>query len=138
MSYQYEVQLSATPENVLAALTTSEGIAGWWAKSNSIREENSNGLLSVDFGRIKKLMRVQHTNSGLGLTWDVLECTLREWPDTKITFDVTPTSAGGCSLKLEHIGLDPTLECYESCSTGWAYFMASLKQFLETGKGNPL
>lgn len=138
MSYQYEVQLAATPEDVLAALTTSEGIAGWWAKSNSIRQENSNELLSVDFGRVKKLMRVRLTNPGLGLTWDVLECTLREWPGTRITFDLTSSSACGCFLKLEHIGLVPQLECYESCSTGWAHFMSSLKQFVETGKGTPL
>ena len=138
MSYQNEVQLSATPEGVLAALTTSEGIAGWWAKSNLIRQENSNELLSVDFGRVKKLMRVQRTISSLGLTWDVLECSLREWPGTRITFEITPTSACSCLLKLEHIGLVPRLECYDSCSTGWMHFMASLKQYVETGKGTPL
>ena len=137
MNYKYEVQLSATPEAVFKALTTSEGIAAWWAKSNTVWEENVDEFLSVDFGQVKKLMRVQKANHLSGLTWHVLECTLREWPGTRITFNVTPTLSGGSLLKLEHIGLNPQLECFESCSSGWEYFMASLKQYVETGKGTP-
>ena len=137
MNYKYEVQLSATPEAVFKALTTSEGIADWWAKSNTVWKENADEFLSVDFGQVKKLMKVQKTNPPSRLTWHVLECTLREWPGTRITFNVTPTLNGGSFLKLEHIGLNPQLECFESCSSGWEYFMASLKQYVETGKGTP-
>ena len=137
MNYKYEVQLSATPEAVFKALTTSKSIAGWWAKSNSLWKENADEFLSVDFGQVKKLMRVEKATPLSSLTWNVLECTLHEWPGTRITFNVTSTSDGGSLLKLEHIGLIPQLECFESCSSGWEYFMASLKQYVETGKGTP-
>ena len=137
MNYKYEVQLSTTPEAVFKALTTSEGIAGWCAKSNRLWKDNADEFLSVDFGQVKKLMRVEKTTPLSGLTWNVLECTLHEWPGTRITFNITPTSDGGSLLKLEHIGLNPQLECFESCSSGWVYFMASLKQYVETGKGTP-
>ena len=137
MNYKYEVQLSVAPEAVMQALTTSEGIAAWWAKSNTVWKENADEFLPVDFGQVKKLMRIQKATPLSGLTWHVLECTLHEWPGTRITFNVTPTSSGGSLLKLEHIGLNPQLECFESCSSGWEYFMASLKQYVETGKGTP-
>ena len=137
MNYKYEVQLSATPEAVFKALTTSKGIAGWWAKSNRLWKENADEFLSVDFGQVKKLMRVEKTTPLSGLIWNVLECTLHEWPGTRITFNITPASDGGSLLKLEHIGLNPQLECFESCSSGWEYFMVSLKQYVETGEGTP-
>ena len=137
MNYRYEVHLSATPEAVYKALTTSNGIAGWWAKSNKVWQENADEFLSVDFGQVKKLMGVQKTEPLSELAWHVLECTLHEWPGTRITFNITLTSRGESLLKLEHIGLNPQLECYESCSSGWEYFIASLKQYLETGKGTP-
>jgi hypothetical protein len=31
----------------------------------------------------------------------------------------------------------PALSCYELCNNGWQYFMASLQQFAETGRGTP-
>lgn len=59
MSYKHQVQLSAAPEAVLKALATSKGIAGWWAKSNRLWNENADEFLLVDFGQVKKLMRVE-------------------------------------------------------------------------------
>lgn len=137
MNYKHEVQLSASPEAVFKALTTSEGIAGWWTKSNKLRSEKGEELLSLDFGKIKKLMKVHKMDSQLELIWYVLECTLHEWLGTQITFNIAPNSAGGTLLKLEHKGLNPQLDCYESCSSGWVYFMDSLKKYVETGKGTP-
>lgn len=137
MSYECEVHVSATPEVVSEALRTSSGIAGWWAKSNRLWKENGEQFLSLDFGQVKKLMRVQETNSPSELTWHVLECTLHEWPGTQIIFNITPTSDGGSLIKLEHRGLTPKLECFESCSSGWEYFMASLKRYVQTGEGSP-
>lgn len=137
MNYKYELQLSASPEDVFKALTTSKGIAGWWAKSNKLWEENGEEILSLDFGQVKKRMKVEETNPPSRLTWRVLECTLHEWPGTRISFNIAPTLDGSSLLKLEHEGLNPQLECFESCSLGWEYFMASLKLYVETGNGTP-
>lgn len=137
MSYEYEVRVSAAPEVVFEALTASSGIAGWWAKSNRLWTENGEQFLSLDFGQVRKLMKVQETNPPFELTWHILECTLHEWPGTQIIFKIMPTSDRGSAIKLEHRGLTPQLECFESCSLGWEYFMASLKRYIETGEGTP-
>jgi len=137
MDYLYEIQLSSESHAVMHAISTAEGISGWWSKANTMWKENGDEFLSVDFGRIKKLMKVQRPDPLSRMTWDVLECTLSEWPGTQITFNLSPTHGGGTLLRLEHKGLTPELECFQSCSTGWEYFMASLKQYVETGKGTP-
>ncbi len=41
-------------------------------------------------------------------------------------------------LSFVHKGLTPDLNCYEICDAGWTHFIInSLKQYLETGTGNP-
>ena len=56
---------------------------------------------------------------------------------TEIAFRLTPTIDGKTRLDFEHVGLVPGLECYDRCSTGWNYFLASLRQYAETGSGTP-
>lgn len=43
----------------------------------------------------------------------------------------------GSKVIFTHQGLVPELECFDVCQTGWDYFLGSLKDYLETGKGNP-
>lgn len=136
VSYKREFQCYATPEAVFNAIATPVGIAGWWAKSNRIWRKDGNQFLSVDFGRVKKLLRVEESIAPSRLTWRVVECSLHEWPGTRIKFHIEP-ALGGSLLHLEHEGLVPNLECYGSCSAGWTYFMSSLKLYVETGHGTP-
>ena len=44
---------------------------------------------------------------------------------------------GKTRLDFEHIGLVPALECYDLCSNCWSYFLGSLQQLVETGRGTP-
>jgi hypothetical protein len=34
-------------------------------------------------------------------------------------------------------GLTPKLECFVDCKNGWDHFLPSLRQFVDTGVGNP-
>ena len=60
-----------------------------------------------------------------------------EWTGTEIAFRLMPTIDGKTRLDFEHVGLVPTLECYDRCSRGWNHFLASLRQYAETGSGMP-
>jgi len=43
----------------------------------------------------------------------------------------------GSERGAHHFGLDPTLDCYGTCSRGWDHYLASLRAYVETGTGNP-
>lgn len=137
MDYEYEISLSVPMDVVFKAITTSAGIGSWWVKSNAFRQEGGDKLISLDFGNVKKLMKVQRENPSHLLEWLVVDCTLREWPGTRIVFNLSSDSDGSSVLKLTHVGLRPQLECFESCCLGWRYFMGSLKKYVETGAGPP-
>ncbi len=60
-----------------------------------------------------------------------------EWLGTKVNWNIK-TDPEGTTIELEHVGLSPQLLCYEICEAGWdVFFLGSLKQYLETGKGTP-
>ena len=50
---------------------------------------------------------------------------------------LAPDGEGRTLLHFEHLGLVPDLQCWDVCNQGWNYFLPSLKQFAETGRGTP-
>lgn len=54
-----------------------------------------------------------------------------EWIGTRQVFDIAPV-ADGTELRFTHEGLLPELDCYDSCSNAWNYFVrTSLRQRIE-------
>ena len=62
---------------------------------------------------------------------------ITEWVDTRLIFDIS-TEGGQTKIKFIHDGLVPEYECYQVCNDAWSsYIGKSLKNLIETGKGNP-
>lgn len=66
-----------------------------------------------------------------------LEDIKEEWLDTIVSWTFHQNKKY-TKTTLVHEGLTPALNCYKVCEQGWDYFTGtSLKNYLETGKGNP-
>ena len=59
-----------------------------------------------------------------------------EWIGTHITFDLEHEDEHTIVL-FEHAGWRHPVEFMSHCSTRWATYLLSLKQFVETGAGDP-
>lgn len=60
-----------------------------------------------------------------------------EWLGTRVLWHITEI-ADGTRVDIEHIGLTASLLCYDICEAGWdMFFLSSLQQYLDTGKGQP-
>jgi hypothetical protein len=60
-----------------------------------------------------------------------------EWDDTEVVFEIEKRG-NKTEVTFTHVGLVPTLECFEDCKGGWSYFFGnSLRQLITTGKGEP-
>ena len=47
--------------------------------------------------------------------------------------------ADGTEIRFTHLGLVPTYECYEACTSAWAFFVRdSLPGLIATGAGQPM
>lgn len=61
----------------------------------------------------------------------------QEWLGTKAIF-IIESDGDKTRIQLEHVGLQPTLLCYDVCEAGWdLFFLVSLQSYLDTGKGKP-
>jgi hypothetical protein len=58
-----------------------------------------------------------------------------EWLSTKISFEIFE-QGGKTQLRFTHIGLNPQVECFESCSHSWRMIIGqSLFSLITTGEG---
>jgi uncharacterized protein YndB with AHSA1/START domain len=142
--YQQTLVIDAAPSAVYAALTTAEGLRGWWTPECTV-DTHVGGVIHLHFGQTRKDMCIEQLDTNRGVRWFCTRARIAsedlthkdEWVGTEIAFRLTPTFDGKTRLDFEHVGLVPSLECYAMCERGWRYFLGSLKQLAETGRGTP-
>jgi uncharacterized protein YndB with AHSA1/START domain len=136
----HRVGIKAPAADVYAALSTIDGLAGWWTKATT-------GSSTVD-GTIAFRFHQPTGEEIGGFDMDVLELVPEqkvrwrvkdgpaEWVGTDIEFllsrqdDYTVVMFGHRKWREE-------VEFMAHCSTKWATFLLSLRDLVETGKGQP-
>jgi len=142
--YQKSLDIAADAATVYAALTTAEGLRGWWSRDSDV-DTQVGGELQFRFGRNRKVLRIDRLEPASEVRWSCTDCYMAaahlnrrdEWIGTQIVFRLFATGEKRTRLEFEHIGLVPTLECYDLCQDGWDYFLPSLQAFAQTGRGTP-
>ncbi len=135
----HRLTISAPCKNVFAAITTAEGVHNWWTRDADL-ESRPGGIGEFHFGHYgpehTHRVRVIEVHEGCRLTWEVLSSFLPAWTGTTISFDLQPDGEATI-LRFAHRGYAVADDVYAMCTTGWGYYMVSLQQYVETGKGAP-
>ncbi|HEY0062847.1 MAG TPA: SRPBCC domain-containing protein [Telluria sp.] len=142
--FQKSVTMAARPEAVYAALTTIAGLRNWWTQDCD-GSTAVGGTIHFRFGACYNDMRVEAAQAAREVRWHctrahtIGETITRpdEWVGTEPVFHLHDAGQAGTRVDFEHRGLLPSLECYGICENGWAHFLGSLQQYLETGEGTP-
>jgi uncharacterized protein YndB with AHSA1/START domain len=126
---------SSSPKDAYKALTTLEGLSGWWT-GDTQGESKVGGVIRFRFGDHGGFdMKVTALDPARRVLWDVLDGP-GEWIGTKIHFELR--QEGDFTIVLfTHEGWKEPTESMHHCSTKWATFLMSLKSLVETGKGAP-
>jgi uncharacterized protein YndB with AHSA1/START domain len=124
----------SSPEQVYNALTTLDGLSGWWTEKTS-GETAVGGVIEFRFGPGEIEMMVAELDPGRLVRWDVVGGP-PEWIGTSVQWSLRQD--GDYTIVLfKHEGWREPVEFMYHCSTKWGTFLMSLKRLLETGEGSP-
>jgi uncharacterized protein YndB with AHSA1/START domain len=136
----HRVGIKAPLTKVYTAVSTVEGVAGWWSR-DATGESNPGGHIRVSF-RSPTGAEIGHVTFALQKLTPDKEVRWRitagpaEWIGTDVTF--TLTRDGDYTIVLfGHRNWRELVEFTAHCSMKWATFLLSLRQLVETGTGTP-
>jgi len=137
--YAREIPFRAPIEQVFDALTTLEGLAGWWTPIVS-GNPKAGGEIRFGFTGLDEIIviRVEEAKHPSSVIWSCLTHTGHpKWEGTRILFQLEGERDRAGLLHFRHLGLTPQLSCYETCERGWEHFLSSLLDHVEHGTGSP-
>lgn len=128
------VTIKASSKLIYRALTTEDGLSGWWAKQ-TIAKPEIGFLNTFTFGTFVNKMKVAELTSDKKVIWECVAST-DEWIGTFISFELEDKGEKTL-LRFAHSHWKKMTDMFAGCTYDWARFMASLKAFCETGAGKP-
>ena len=128
----HRIGVNSSPDDVYEALTTTEGLSGWWT-TNTQGSGRVGGVLKFRFSAGGFDMEVTELDPGRLVRWRVVDGP-EEWIGTNVHWDLR--QEGDFTIVLfEHEGWREPVEFMHHCSTKWATYLMSLKSLIETGTG---
>jgi len=125
----HRVGVAAEPERIYEALTTVEGVRNWW--SEDTQGDASQGAAFQFRGN---RFDVTHADPSL-VTWRYTG-PAEDWVGTEISFRLEWRDTQTIVL-FKHSDWREPVEFMHHCSTKWATFLLSLKDYVEQGQGRP-
>ena len=133
--------VSNTPQEVFDAV---KNVRGWWSQTIVGDTDKVGAKFRYRHGELHDTtQKITELEPGRKVVWRVVDSKIHfvkdkaEWKGTDIVFEIAKKGAR-TELRLTHVGLVPSLECFEDCSGGWGfYFNGSLRRLITTGKGQP-
>ena len=135
--YQKTIRVKATPGALFDALTSVTGLAAWWNPVTG--SGDAGGELKFFMNAPEPLViHVEQATRPTSVQWSVSNCPfLPDWVGTRPTFTITPVDGDASQLHFRHHGLTQELDCIEMCTRSWNHYLASLRDYLEVGRGSP-
>ncbi|MFI2105648.1 SRPBCC domain-containing protein [Isoptericola sp. NPDC019693] len=125
---------TATPQELYDALSTVEGLAGWWTERTT-GDAGLGGKLEFRFPDGAFEMEVEELVLQRRVVWRVVGGP-DEWVGTTIEWDLRQ-DGDWTILLFAHRGWREPVEFMHHCSTKWATFLQSLKALVEGGDAAP-
>ncbi len=132
------VRIRATPERVYQALTDAQDIRQWWTREAELDARvGGRGEFRFYDGKVVTQVRIEALEPSRHVAWRTTNSGAPgEWKDTTISFELR-AEGDETVLRFAHRGFAQESEGFALVSTGWAYYLVSLKRHLEAGDGAP-
>jgi len=141
------ITVSQTPQEIFNAINNPRA---WWSGEISGSTENLNDEFTYRYKDLHfSTQRIVEMIPGQKVVWLVTGSRINyaedksEWTGTKIIFEISETDdkpdGKRSQLRFTHLGLDPGVECFDSCSNSWSRLVQqSLFSLITSGKTEPI
>ncbi|OLE29128.1 MAG: ATPase [Actinobacteria bacterium 13_1_20CM_3_71_11] len=137
-NYTTAFKVDQAPEEVFDAINN---VRGWWTGAIEGSTDELGAEFTYQYENLhKSTQKITELVPGKKVVWHVTEAEINfvedksEWKGTDIVFDIAEKD-GKTEVRFTHVGLVPAIECYDSCSDAWGYYVkSSLREFIANGK----
>jgi uncharacterized protein YndB with AHSA1/START domain len=130
----HRVGMQGSAQKVYEALATTEGLSHWWIVGTS-GDTKVGGTIHFKPEGGGFQMQVLESKPGEIVKWKCVGGP-PEWMGTEITFRLV-SKPDQTMVLFTHAGWREPVEFMHHCSTKWAVFLLSLKDWIERSEGRP-
>lgn len=130
----HEIHIQAPAAKVYGALSSVPSLAKWWTSTTG-GESAVGKMIEFRFNNHVVPTRVDELSADKRVAWEIVG-TGDDWEGTKVTFDLAEDN-GRTRLRFGHREWKKANDFYAHCTTKWATFLLSLREYVETGAGRP-
>ena len=129
------LEVGANRTKVREAITTQNGLSNWWTRD--VKAEPRVGAVNeFGFGAGKPVFKLKvKTLEPERIVWESMQGP-PDWNGTTVSFELAEQGTGTRVL-FRHAGFQSTGGGFGVYNYSWAQFLRSLKQLVETGRGEP-
>ncbi len=135
---EHKATVEAPASEVFKAITTAEGLKGWYTKEVKGDPGKTNGEFTLSFPKHEGPFswKVTSLKPESEIAW---ECTAGpgQAKGTKAVFRLAPKGEGKTTVELQHEGFEDTDEKIKTCNTLWGGLLFHLKEYAEKHQPEP-
>ena len=133
----FELEIAAPAKHVADALTTEQGIAGWWTDNVSL-PDGPGATMTLGFPIAPLPFRLRVDEAGeRRVAWTSIGDFPPHWAGTEVIWTLTPAQES-TTVHFAHDRWASDEGPFASSAMTWGRLMDSLKRFAETGTTAPL
>jgi hypothetical protein len=139
------ILVDQTPQQAFDAIND---VRGWWSGEIEGRTDVLGAEFTYSYKKVHRTtQKITELVPGKRIVWHVTDSRIdfvrdtSEWDGTDIVFEIASKrdpSGDKTEIRFTHVGLVPTIECYDGCSGAWGFYVnESLRNLIAAGKGEP-
>ncbi|HLK41011.1 MAG TPA: SRPBCC domain-containing protein [Polyangiaceae bacterium] len=135
------ILVDRTPQETFDAIND---VRGWWSGEIEGRTDALGAEFTYSYKTVHRTtQKITELVPGKKVVWHVTASQINfvrdksEWDGTDIVFEIAK-KGDRTEVRFTHVGLVPSIECYDGCSGAWGFYInESLREFITKGKGQP-
>jgi len=132
----HAVDIKAPKDRVYDALTTPQGLSGWWT-TDVTADVRIGGRIDFRFATFfHPVMEVVKLDPGRTVEWKCVAGE-KDWENGRFAFNLEDRGELTLLMFTQDYSRELSDEVYGRFNFNWGYYLTSLKKLCETGKGTP-